>query len=121
MSREVVVFVEDVFYTAKIRQLARTLMREVRFVRDAGALERRLAGPAPGMVIMDLNAETLRPIEMLRKIKEHPEWRAARIVAYSSHARAELMEEAAQLGAEVVLPKPSFTQRLPEILQTAPT
>jgi hypothetical protein len=92
MSREVVVFVEDIFYTAKIRESARTVARDVRFVRDAGALERRLDGPAPGMVIME----------------------------FSSLSRAELMQEANQLGAEVVLPKTSFTQQLPEILQAAP-
>lgn len=120
MSREVVAYVEDVFYTAKIRQVARAQSRDVRFVRDLQALERRLAGPAPGLVIMDLTAESLRPLEMLRRIKEHPEWRTARIVAYASHDRAELMEEANQLGAERVLPKTGFAQQLIEILQTAP-
>ncbi len=120
MSREVVVFVEDVFYTAKIRETARAVSRDVRFVRDHQALERRFTGPAPGMIIMDLNAENLRPIEMLRKIKEHPEWRGAKVVAYSSLARAELMQEANQLGAEVVLPKGTFTQQLTDLLQTAP-
>ncbi len=116
MSREVIVFVEDIFYTAKIREIARGVSRDVRFVRDPQALERRFSGPAPGLVVMDLNAEALRPLEMLRKIKEHPEWRTARVVAYSSHARAELMEEAAGLGAEVVLPKTGLAQKLPEIL-----
>ena len=32
--REVVVFVEDVFYTAKIRETARSVARDVRFIRD---------------------------------------------------------------------------------------
>jgi len=117
VSKEVIIFVEDIFFTAKIRQAARVVSGNVRFVRDVQGLERRLLGPAPSMVIMDLNAETLRPIEMLRRIKEHPEWKSARIVAYSSHARAELMEEANQLGAEMVLPRSSFTQKLPEIMQ----
>ena len=120
MSREVIAFVEDIFYTAKIRETAREQSRDVRFVRDPAGLERRMNGPAPGMVIIDLAAEALRPLEMLRRIKEHPEWRQARIVAYSSHARAELMEEANQLGAEVVLPKQGFAQKLPELLQSAP-
>jgi CheY-like chemotaxis protein len=116
----VIAFVEDIFYTAKIRESARAAARDVRFVRDAAGLERRLGGPAPAMVIMDLNAESLRPMEMLRRMKESSEWRQARIVAYSSHARAELMEEANQLGAEVVLPKANFAQKLPELLQSAP-
>ncbi len=120
MSREVVAYVEDVFYTAKIREVARAESRDVRFVRDHQALERRMAGAAPAMVIMDLTAELLRPLEMLRKIKESPEWRSTRIVAYASHDRAELMEEANQLGAEIVLPKPGFARQLTEILQSAP-
>jgi len=121
MSREVVVFVEDVFYTAKIRETARSVARDVRFIRDHQALEKRFTSPAPGMIIMDLNAEALHPMDMLRKIKEHPEWRTAKIVAYSSLARAELMQEANELGAEVVLPKGTFTQQLTELLQTAPS
>ena len=120
MSREVVAYVEDVFYTAKIREVARAQSRDVRFVRDQQALDRRLGGPAPGMVIMDLTAELLRPLDMLRKIKENPEWRTARIVAYASHDRAELIEEASQLGADTVLPKTDFARQLADILQNAP-
>jgi len=119
VSKEIIIFVEDIFFTAKIRQAARVVSGNVRFVRDVHGLERRLSGPAPSVVIMDLGAETLRPMEMLRRMKEHPEWKTARIVAYSSHSRAELMEEANQLGAEMVLPKSSFTQKLPEIMQAA--
>ena len=118
--KEVVVFVEDVYYTAKIRETARNVARDVRFIRDHQALEKRFASPAPGMIIMDLNAEALHPMDMLRKIKEHPEWKGAKIVAYSSLSRAELMQEANELGAEVVLPKGTFAQQLTELLQTAP-
>lgn len=119
MTKEIIVFVEDIFFTAKIRESARGLARDVRFVRDVQGLERRLSGAAPGLIIMDLGAESLRPMEMLKRIKEHPDWRQARVVAYASHARAELMEEANQLGADVVLPKTGFTQKLAELLQTA--
>ena len=119
MSREIVVFVEDIFFTAKIRETARNLSRDVRFVRDVQGLDKRLAGPARSMVIVDLNAESLKPLEIIRRVKAQPEWQQARLVAYSSHARAELMEEANQLGADMVMPKSGFTQKLPQILQSA--
>lgn len=119
MSREIMVFVEDIFFTAKIRETARGLARDVRFIRDLQGLEKRLSGPAPGMIIVDLTAETLKPLELIRRVKEQPDWQQARIVAYASHARAELMEEANQLGVDLVLPKSGFTQKLPEILQSA--
>ena len=113
------VFVEDVYFTAKIRETARSLSRDVRFVRDAHGLDKRLAGPVPSMVIVDLNAESLKPLEIIKRVKGQADWHDARVVAYSSHARAELMEEANQLGADLVLPKSGFTQKLSEILQSA--
>jgi DNA-binding NarL/FixJ family response regulator len=119
MSREIMVFVEDIFFTAKIRETARVLSRDVRFIRDLAGLDKRLSGPAPGMIIIDLAAESLKPLEIIRRVKEQPEWQQARIVAYASHARAELMEEANQIGADTVLPKSGFTQKLAEILQSA--
>ena len=119
VSKEIMVFVEDIFFTAKIRETARALSRDVRFIRDLQGLDKRLGGPAPGMIIVDLAAESLQPLELIKRVKKQPEWQQARVVAYASHARAELMEEANQLGADVVLPKSGFTQRLPEILQSA--
>jgi DNA-binding NarL/FixJ family response regulator len=95
------------------------MARDVRFIRDLQGLDKRLSGPAPGMIIVDLTAESLKPLELIRRVKEQSEWQQARVVAYASHARAELMEEANQLGADLVLPKSGFTQKLPEILQTA--
>ncbi|MFQ5598980.1 MAG: response regulator [Candidatus Krumholzibacteriia bacterium] len=119
MPQETMAFLEDIFFTAKIREVAKALSKEVRFVRDLSGLEKRLAGPPPEMVLIDLTAESLKPLELIRLIKEHPEWAGVRVVAYSSHSRAELMEEANQLGADIVLPKPGFAQKLPEILQGA--
>lgn len=117
MSKEILVLVEDIYFTAKIRETARRMARDVRFVRDLQGFDKRLAGPAPGVVILDLNAESLRPLELIERIRQQPEWQSARLVAYSSHARAELMEEANRLGVQTVLPKSGFTQKLPEILQ----
>jgi DNA-binding NarL/FixJ family response regulator len=110
-------FVEDIFFTAKIREVAREQGRDIRFVRDLSGLDKRLAGPPPGAALVDLAAESLKPLELIQRIKETPEWSGVRIVAYSSHSQAELLEEASRLGADMVLPKSGFTQRLPEILQ----
>lgn len=117
MSQEIMAFVEDIFLTAKIREVAREQGCDIRFVRDLSGLDKRLAGPSPGAVLIDLAAESLKPLELIRRIKETTDWGAARVVAYTSHAQAELLEEASRLGADLVLPKSGFTQKLPEILQ----
>lgn len=119
MAQEIVAFLEDIFFTAKIREVAREQGKEVRFVRDLTGLDKRLAGPAPAAALIDLAATSLRPLDLLRRIKAQPEWASVRVIAYSSHAQAELLEEASNLGADVVLAKSGFTQRLTEILHGA--
>ena len=118
--REIIAFVEDIFFTAKIRETAKAAARDVRFIRDLHGFDKELMGPAPSMVIVDLNASTLKPIEVIQRVKQQDEWKDSRLVAYSSHARAELMEEANQVGADLVLPKSGFTQKLSEIVASAP-
>lgn len=121
MSQEIVAFLEDIFFTAKIREIARRAGRDIRFVRDRSGLDRRLAGPPPTTAVVDLAAASLQPLEVIRRIKAQPEWSAVQLVAYSPHAQAELLEEASRLGADLVLPKSGFTERMQEILQGSPS
>ena len=121
MTQEIVAFLEDIFLTAKIREVARKQGRDIRFVRDLTGLDRRLAGPPPVLAVVDLSAASLQPLEVIRRIKAQPEWSTVHLVAYSPHTQAELLEEASRLGADVVMPKSGFTERLQEILQAAPS
>jgi len=117
LSLEIMAFLEDIFYTAKIREVASSRSKDVRFVRDLAGLDKRLTGPAPTTVVVDLNAASLQPIELIRRIKEKAEWTGVRVVAYSSHAQAELMEEASRVGADVVLSKTGFSEKLHDIVE----
>jgi DNA-binding NarL/FixJ family response regulator len=119
VSQEVIAVLEDIFMTTKIREVATSQDQDVRFVRDLVGLDKRLAGPAPSLVLLDLTAESLKPMELIQKVKSLPEWSTARVVAYASHSRAELMEEANQAGADAVLAKSEVAARLNEILQGA--
>lgn len=117
MSQDVVVFLEDVYMTTKIRETAVRLSRDVRFVRDLVGLDKRLAGPSPKLVLLDLSAASLKPMELIQRVKTSSDWSGARLVAYASHAQAELMEEANRAGADTVLAKTDVAARLDEILQ----
>ena len=119
MSNEVVAILEDVFMTTKIREVATKQEQDVRFVRDLIGWDKRLAGPSPNLVLVDLTAESLKPMELIQRVKAQTEWSGARVVAYASHSRAELMEEANRAGADSVLAKSDVAARLNEILQGA--
>ena len=119
MSNEVVAILEDVFMTTKIREVATKQEQDVRFVRDLIGWEKRLTGPSPNLVLVDLTAESLKPMELIQRVKAQSEWSAAHVLAYASHSRAELMEEANLAGADSVLAKSDVAARLDEILQGA--
>jgi len=117
VSNDVVVFVEDVFMTTKIRETATRLRKDVRFIRDLGGLDKRLNGPTPKLVLLDLSAESLKPMELIQRVKAQSDWSSARLIAYASHSQAELMEQANQAGADAVMAKTDVATRLDEILQ----
>jgi DNA-binding NarL/FixJ family response regulator len=119
VSHDVVVFVEDVFMTTKIRETAAKHRRDVRFIRDLGGLDKRLSGPIPKLVLLDLTAESLRPMELIQRVKTQSDWSSARLIAYASHSQAELMEQANQAGADAVMAKVDVAAQLDEILQGA--
>jgi len=117
VPHDVVVFVEDVFMTTKIRETATRLRKDVRFIRDLGGLDKRLTGPIPKLVLLDLAAESLKPMELIQRVKTQSDWSGARLVAYASHSQAELMEQANQAGADTVMAKTDVAAQLDEILQ----
>ena len=117
MSQDVVVFLEDVFMTTKIRETAARHHKDVRIVRDLGGLEKRLSGPTPRLVLLDLAAVSLKPMELIERVKKQSDWSSARLVAFAPHSQAELMEQANQAGADAVMAKVDVASRLDEILQ----
>jgi CheY-like chemotaxis protein len=122
---KVLALVDDLFFGARIAETARRVGVELEAVSTANALvERGLPAkdaPAgvnqlPSLILVDLNART-DGVDAISRLQiagnQTP------IVAFLSHVQTELAERAMSAGCTEVLPRSTFTQDLPAILERA--
>jgi len=114
-SDKISLIVDDMFFAAKINAAAATAGRAVERIRSREQLE-QLATAPPALVIVDLKAERLDPMEAIAFLKSRDELRAVPVVAFAAHVQTETIRRAQAAGCDVVLPHSAFTQMLPEIV-----
>jgi hypothetical protein len=107
-SPAVAVLTGDLFFRAKIEAVAKAAGVPVRF---AGSAE-EARGAAT--VLVDL-ADGARAIEAVGALKAGSE--APFVVAFGPHREGEAFREARDAGADRVLARSAFVERLPELLR----
>lgn len=117
----VLVAVDDLMFSVKISTAAKQLGAEVYFERSADKVVASVREKKPALVIFDLNSQKLRPIEAIAALKSDPELKAIPTLGYVSHMDTVVIAAARQAGADDVLARSSFVQRLPELLTTGST
>lgn len=112
--KSVVVVIDDLFFRAKVAETAKAFGVEVRAVRSPEELD---AGELPGIVFVDLEADRLKPIDIIRAVKRDPRLRAVPVIGYYPHARVDLKEAALAAGLDRAMARSEFSRRLPEFFQ----
>ncbi len=112
----VLALVDDLFFQAKLQEVARQVGVELETVTTGDALVTQAEQTAPALLIVDLNARqgAIEALERLRALgNQRP------VIAFLSHVQVELAERARAAGCQQVLPRSKFTQTLPAILAQA--
>jgi len=115
MNRNVLLIVPDLFFAARIREVANAVgarVTERPAVDDAA----RAAAATSDLAIVDL-AEGEAAAERVRALRLAAP--ALRIVGFFSHVDTAARDTALAAGADEVLPRSAFTRRLPEVLTGA--
>jgi CheY-like chemotaxis protein len=113
---KIVVIMSDLFFSAKINDAAKKFGMGVVVVRDpALALEKAQDGPP--MVILDLNCQSARPLDLITKMKGDPSTKDVPVVGFVSHVQVELRQKAEEAGCDLVVPRSVFAQDLAAILE----
>lgn len=108
------VLLDDLFFRARIEATAGSTGAAVAFSRTPEELEERLGeGGGPATVIVDLGGPG-DPVATIRALKAREP--APTVVAYGSHVDRERLAGAREAGADRILARSAFTERLPEIL-----
>lgn len=117
MAKNILVLVDDLFFSTKISATAQGCGVPVEFLKTKDALIQRAKSQFPGLIIVDLNGTATQPLETIRDLKADPALRSAPVLAFFSHVQTELKEMAISAGCDTVIPRSLFSQSLAEILQ----
>jgi CheY-like chemotaxis protein len=113
---KVVAVLDDLFFTVKIMDAVKRAGLELELLKDEPTVLDRAAA-SPTLMIFDLNIRSLNAVEVIQKIKQSRETRHVSILGFVSHVQVDLKARAQQAGADVVLPRSTFSTNLPAILQ----
>lgn len=115
-KKKIVAVVSDLMFTVKIQEAAKRAGLDVVFVKSQeDALLQAKENPA--VIIMDLNATGLDPLEVIDKLKGDGETSKISLLGYVSHVQADLKQAAQQRGCDMVIARSAFSQNLPTILR----
>jgi CheY-like chemotaxis protein len=115
--KEILALVDDLFFSSKISATAQSCGVTVQLVNTKEALIAKAKRVSPGLVIVDLNGATTRPLEAVQELKSETELDATPVLAFFSHVQTELKEKAVSAGCDSVIPRSVFSQKLAQILR----
>jgi CheY-like chemotaxis protein len=115
-KKKIVAVLSDLMFTVKIQEAAKRAGLDAVFVRSQeDALEQAKGNPA--VIIIDLNATSLDPLETIERLKQNSETSKINLLGYVSHVQADLKQAAQQKGCDMVIARSAFSQNLPTILR----
>jgi len=112
-----IAIVKDLFFISKIKETAVQLNKNINFIKNYDELKEFFdkINNNIDLIIIDLNFNEIKPLETIQKIKDNKELKNKKIIAYCSHVETELMNQAKELGIEV-MPRSLFTKKLKDLL-----
>ncbi|HLY98585.1 MAG TPA: hypothetical protein VKT33_05920 [Candidatus Angelobacter sp.] len=116
---KIFVFLDDLFFLAKIQEVSRKLNVKVEFVKSEKDMLERAGGTPeekPSLIIVDLNSNSIKPLPVITKLRSKFK-KATSIVGFVSHVQGDLKIKAAEAGCDVVMPRSAFSQTLPNLLR----
>ena len=114
----VLAVVDDLLFSSKIRAVAAGATEAVTFVRNPGHVKAACAEHQPRLVLIDLDRDTLNPIETIAAIRGMPP-PVPRIVAFGAHVNVDRLRAARDAGADQAMARSAFVAALPGLLGAA--
>jgi hypothetical protein len=116
----ILLFIEDLFFFAKINESARKLGVKVAFVKnEPETIAKIVAAPEderPSLIVFDLNNAAAKPLTLIPKLKAKLK-RGTSVIGFLSHLQGDLKAKALEAGCDMVMPRSAFSQNLPTLLR----
>jgi len=115
-TKKVVAVLDDLFFTVKIMDAAKRAGLEIVFVKEE-SMVLELAKELPTLIIFDLNTKAVNAVKLIQKLKHKPETKHVSLIGFVSHVQVDLKKAAQDAGADMVMPRSTFSTNLPAILK----
>jgi len=114
--KKALALVSDLFFSVKIADAAKKAGMTVEMLKDPADVLAK-AKDKPSVVIVDLNFESAHPLDLIAKLKAGAEYKGISLLGFVSHVQGELKQAAQDAGCDLVMPRSTFSQNLPQILK----
>ena len=106
--------VTDLMFSVRIGDLAKRCGKRAVF---AGTYDRMMAQAEnhPVLVIVDLACAVVEPARLIRDLKG----KGLRVIAFGAHVDVDSLRNAKEAGADAVMPRSKFVERLAELIEGA--
>ncbi len=113
-------FIEDLFFTAKIQEVAKQQGVKVAFMKPDKDVVAHLSElhdhEHPSLIVFDLNNAAAKPLTLIPKLKAKLK-KGTSILGFLSHLQGDLKQKAVEAGCHTVMPRSAFSQNLPNLLR----
>ena len=114
--KKALALVSDLFFSVKIADAAKRAGMTVEMSKDPAEILIK-AKEKPSVVIIDLNFDSAQALDLIAKLKGNPEYKGVSVIGFVSHVQGELKQAAQDAGCDLVMPRSTFSQNLPQILK----
>lgn len=112
----VLVAVDDLMFSSRISTAAKAVGAAIRFTRSVEAVVNAAREEAPTLIIIDLNAARVQPLEILAALEGDPALSGIPTLGFVSHVDTPTIEAARRAGVDRVLARSAFVDQLPTLL-----
>ena len=116
-EHNILVFVDGLFFSAKIGEVIRTLGGKPVITADMDRVAERLGDAGAAAIIVDLSLMGTDAVEIITQLKQQPDTMGVPMLAYGQHTSPELLARAKDAGCEQVMPRSNFVNQLPGFLE----
>lgn len=107
--------IPDLFFSSKVSGMARQLGISVQLAGSRQALL-EAAHSRPDLIIVDLDADSVDPLGVVGELRSLAPSGAPRLIAFASHVRETVLQEARDAGYDDVLTRGALAANLPGLL-----
>ncbi len=116
-KRKVIALLDNLFFRAKINEAAAATGVEAIYASNPEQAMERTMREDPFLIIVDLNATTCSPFDLLEKLKAEERFKAIPTLGFVAHVDLQLQERARRSGCDKVMVRSVFDKSLVSLLR----